>query len=174
MSNGKAKAPRGALILLSGLPGSGKTTFARLLRERLGAHHVESDAIRRELFAEPKYESAEHTRVFGLVERRAAAALEAGEPAIVDATNLTNRDRKRFVRLAHRAGVPLVAVRIVAPEATIRERLAQPREGWSEANERVFELMRDRPQPFRQPAVVVDTRFDLEASLELVCALASS
>lgn len=171
MSNGKTKRPFSALILLSGLPGAGKTTFAHRLREKLDAEHVESDAIRRALAAAPRYDHREHARVFGTAERELRAAFEAGRPVIFDATNLTTRDRRRFLRLAHQCDVRVVAVRLVAPEATIRERLAQPREGWSQATVEVFEQMRSRPQPFRQPVVVADTRFDLRPTIDLVCAL---
>lgn len=171
MSNSKEKSPPGALVLLSGLPGAGKTTFAQTLAERLPHVHVESDAIRRALFAEPAYAPSEHAHVFGAAERHAAEALRKGEVVVLDATNLTTRDRRRFLRLAARTGAPLVAVRLVAPEATIRERLSRPREGWSQADLRVYEMMAGRAQGFTIPVVVVDTRFPLRPSIELVARL---
>ncbi|MCC6381013.1 MAG: ATP-binding protein [Dehalococcoidia bacterium] len=158
----------GALVLLSGYPGAGKTTFARALCARTGAAHLESDAIRREIAPQPAYTPAEHGRVFAQVEGRAEALLGAGRPVVVDATNLLGKDRRRFVRLARRLGVPFLAVRLVAPEEEIRRRLRRPRAGASQADGRVFDLMRGRAQPFTVPLVVVDTRFGLEPSLALV------
>lgn len=174
MSNGKTPRPTAALILLSGLPASGKTTFARAIAARTGARHVESDAVRRALFPAPRYVAKEHRRVFDAVERQARAALRAGRPAVVDATNLTVEDRRRFALLAQRRGVPLVAVRMVAPEAVLRARLAVPRDGWSQADARVLDEMRGRPQPFTLPVVVIDSRFDIVPSVELVLRLAGS
>lgn len=160
-----------ALILLSGLPGAGKTTFARALAEVLAFDHIESDAIRRGLAPQPAYTPEENGIVFATVEQRARTALEAGRHAVVDATNLSTRDRKRFFRLARALDATVIAVRLTAPETTIRERLANPREGFSQAGPEVYDLMRNRPQQFAIPAVVVDTRFPLGPAIDLVLRL---
>ena len=161
-----------ALILLSGLPGTGKTTFAHKLAERLPFEHVESDAIRRSIAEPPTYSSDESGAVFHKAEEIAARALADGRHALIDATNLSNRDRKRFVRLADRTGATFIAVRLTAPDLVIRERLANPRDGWSQAGLAVYEMMRGRGQPFPMPALVVDTRFEIAPALELVARLA--
>ena len=171
MSNGNLPSSNHALILLSGLPGTGKTTFARTLASVLSFEHIESDAIRRNMAAHPLYTSAENAAVFARAEALAAAALAAGRIALVDSTALTNRDRKRFVRLALRSAVPLIAVRITAPDAVIRARLARPREGFSQATLEIYERMRTRPQLFPMPALVVDTRFPLQPAIDLLLRL---
>ena len=171
MTGGNLTSRRPTLILLSGLPGTGKTTFARALSERLAFEHVESDAIRRGLAPHPRYTSGESGAVFARAEASARAALTAGRHALLDATNLTQRDRKRFVRLAETLQAPIVAVRVTAPEATIRARLHPPREGFSQAGVDIYELMRDRGQPFPFPVVVIDTRFPLEPGIDLVLRL---
>ena len=160
-----------AMVILSGLPGSGKTTFALALVAASGAAHLESDAIRRELFPAPAYLPAEHARVFRAMESRAARAIADGRDVIIDATNLVASDRRRFLRSAEEHSANVVFVRLTATEDVMRGRLAVPREGWSRADVRVYEMMRDRPRPFRAPCVVVDSRFDLGPAVDLVARL---
>jgi len=171
MSNGNFIPPNHALILLSGLPGAGKTTFARALAGVLSFEHIESDAIRREMIAHPLYTSAENAAVFARAEALAASALRAGRIALLDSTALTNRDRKRFVRLAASAEAQLIGLRLTAPDEVIRARLAHPREGFSQATVAIYERMRARPEPFPVPAIVVDTRFSLQPAIDLLLRL---
>lgn len=171
MPSGNFRPTGPALILLSGLPGAGKTTFAHALADALEFTHVESDALRRALSATPLYTAGESAAVFAQAERLAATALEAGRHALVDATNLSNRDRKRFLRLADRTAATLVAVRITVPEDVIRERLATPRAGFSQATNAIYDLMRDRATRFTPPSIVVDTRYPLGPSIDLVLRL---
>lgn len=159
---------RPALVLLSGLPGAGKTTFALLLAERTGAAVVESDAVRHEIAVRPNYTRAESRSVFETVEVRARESLLTGSDVIIDATNLTRHDRARFVRLTRNVRARLVIVRLVAPYEILVERLEGPRAGSSEAGPGVLALMQSRPQAIAQPHVVVDTSFDIEPALSAV------
>ena len=111
------------------------------------------------------------TRALAYAEALAAEGLAEGRAVIVDATNLTRRDRRRFLRLGERAG-GVVAVRVTAPEEVVRRRLSRPREGFSQAGVEVFERMAGRAEPLEVPAVVVDTRFDLEPTVALIARLA--
>ena len=157
-----------ALVVLSGLPAAGKMTFAAAFAERFGARVLESDRVRRELFPERRYTSVENARVFAQIRERAAARLCEGGIVIIDATNVSRRDRSGFERLAQDRCARYVTVRLTAPESLLRARLATPRSGASEAGVAVYEGMRGRAEPFSTPCVHVDSRYDLGPSLVLV------
>ena len=148
------------MVLLSGLPGTGKTVLAGRISASLGAVHLESDAVRIELTPDPQFTRSENARVFSRLELRATRHLTAGKQVVLDATNLTEADRSRFLSLAERLDV--------VPDDIVRERLSHPREGFSQAGVDVFERMHSHPEPFSRPGVVVDTRFDLAPAIDLV------
>ncbi|HET7738307.1 MAG TPA: ATP-binding protein [Tepidiformaceae bacterium] len=171
MGNGNFSRREASLVLLSGMPGAGKTTFVRALADRVPCEHVESDAVRRGIAPRPTYSGEESGRVFGIVERKAGEGLKAGRTVVVDATNLRRADRKRFLRLAARHDATVIGVRVTAPETVIRERLGRPREGFSQADTAVYEMMLGRAQRFDGAELVVDTRYPIGPSVELLVGL---
>lgn len=148
-------APTPGLVVLMGYPGVGKSHCARLLASRLGAAHVASDHLRSRLFIAPTYADIENATIFKCVDALVDGLLADGHRVIVDATNLVARYRAASVGAAQRRRVPIVFVRVTADESAIRDRLAQRRlsrapDDHSDADERVYERMRDRP--FEAPA----------------------
>ena len=77
-----------AFVVVSGLPGTGKSHFCRKLAERIDLVILESDSMRKQLFPSPTYGKEESTQLFrachGLVEE----LLRKGISVALDATNL--------------------------------------------------------------------------------------
>jgi predicted kinase len=88
--------PRGRLVILCGIPGSGKTTIGRALGAKLGrCIHVETDAIRA-MLGKVEYTSPESKFVYDAATSVAEAALRHGYDAILVATF----PREEFRRMA--------------------------------------------------------------------------
>ena len=89
-----------------GLPGSGKSTYFA----RLGANPISSDAIRLQL-ADDENDQSIHARVFATVRYllRQRIALHR-DTTYIDATNLTRRDRKQFIKIARTHGCAIEAI----------------------------------------------------------------
>lgn len=85
------------IVLLVGLPGSGKSTWAA---GKTGV--LSSDALR-ELLADDPDNQTIHARVFRVLRDLLKHRLELKRPVTyVDATNLSPYEREPYVKLAHR------------------------------------------------------------------------
>lgn len=88
---------RPKLILLVGIPGSGKTTYAKDYMERnCNTLHLSSDAIRKELYGDESIQG-DPVEVFSLMQKRAIEALNNGCDVLYDATNITRKDRSGII-----------------------------------------------------------------------------
>lgn len=84
------------LIMLVGLPGSGKTTYAAELMKE-GFHVHSSDAIREELYGDI-YDQDHNQSVFQVLHKRIKEDLRNGISCVYDATNLSMKRRIGFLR----------------------------------------------------------------------------
>ena len=94
------------LIILCGLPGSGKSHYAEEFKTIDDTFYNgntvihSSDAIREELFGDPSFQG-DNAKVFELMHKRVKADLQAGKTVIYDATNVTRKARRGAINLAH-------------------------------------------------------------------------
>ena len=85
------------LIMLCGLPGSGKSTYANDYAARNNnVVHLSSDAIRAELYGNESTQG-NPAEVFGVMQKRAIEALNNGQDVVYDATNITRKDRSGII-----------------------------------------------------------------------------
>lgn len=111
------------LVILSGLPGTGKTYFSKELSKRLSFVTLESDALRRILNPIPNHGKSESTRLFAAIHLLCERLIREGHSVIVDATNLSEKHRQHFYDIADRSGIKLVIVQVKAPSSLVKDRL---------------------------------------------------
>ena len=110
------------LIIMQGIPGSGKSRVARKLAKRLGASIVSADDLPGLYAADgfhPELLGEAHKRCFRLAVEHA----RAGHSVIVDNTNLTALEMAPYIALgaAYGYGVQIVRVRCPQPVAYARQ-----------------------------------------------------
>ena len=164
-----------ALVVLSGLPGSGKSCFAHRIAERTGLPLVSSDDVRRRLIATRTYSAGESALVYDTCRRIVEVALRAGGGAVVDATNLREQTRRDWKSLADRWEAVFALVMTHASQDVTSRRLAkrtiEPDPAHSEATYEVYERLRPTMQPTRLHHVDVDTEAGVEEAVDRVIAL---
>lgn len=133
-----------SLVVLIGISGAGKSTFARA---HFRTTQVLSSDFCRGLVADDENDQAATPAAFDVLHYLAATRLRAGRLTVVDATNVRREDRAKLVQLARDHDVLPVAVVLDVPEAVAVERNA------------------DRPDRDLPPGVIRRQRADLRRGL---------
>ncbi len=106
------------IVVLVGLPGSGKSTYL----ERLGITPLSSDALRQLLIDDATNQTI-HALVFRTIRYLVRQRLAIGRPVTyVDATHLTLRERRPYIRMAQRYGCRVEALFFDVPLEVCLER----------------------------------------------------
>lgn len=87
------------LILICGLSGSGKSTISKELAEKHNAIILSTDAIREEIYGNLECQDNPE-KIFGILRYRIRKNLENNRNIIVDATNLTVKNRRSIIHYA--------------------------------------------------------------------------
>lgn len=160
-----------ALVVVSGLPGTGKSYFSSKLAEKLPFVILESDALRRVLFSSPNYSPKESSRLFQAVHLLIERLLKKGISLILDATNLSERRREYLYSIADHLDSKLVLVRVEAPPQVVRGRLEtrlKDSGSKSDADWLVYQRMRFSVDRIQRKHYAVDTSRDVTPVLEKI------
>lgn len=162
------RAGRVRLVLVGGLPGSGKTTIAGRLADSLGAVLLSSDRVRKELadlvpevhayagYRQGIYTPVHTERTYGELLRRAGELLGRGESVVLDASWTDAGLRARAARVAGDAHAELVALRCEVADRVAAERIRSRGRTMSDADPVTAAAMAADAAPWPD-AVTLDT-----------------
>ena len=135
LATGLMQTVRPAIIIVSGLSGSGKSWLAKRLAACLPAIWIRSDIERKRLYAVPGNQRANDTVGGGIYSGDATrltydrllaltrGVVESRYVALVDATFLDVDQRRAFGELAKELSVPFRILRCEADESVLRDRV---------------------------------------------------
>jgi predicted kinase len=156
------------LVLTGGLPGTGKTSLAGALADRLGWTVLSSDRIRKELagitpeesaaapYGTGIYDGATTGRTYAELLKRAEALLAQGESVILDASWTASAHREAAAALAEHTYADLVTLRCSVPAETAADRMRDRTGGASDAGPDIAHAMAAAADPWPE-AHLIDT-----------------
>lgn len=156
------------LVLVGGLPGTGKSTLAGAVAGRLGYTVLDIDRIRKELAGLPAEASARAPYATGIYTpewtecayrellHRATALLARGESVIADASFTSGWQRTAAVTAAATVSADLVQLRCTASTELAARRLCTRGRGTSDADQAIAAQMEAAADPWPE-ATVMDT-----------------
>lgn len=169
-------------IAVRGLSGTGKSTLAAALAHKLGATHLQTDVVRRQLFpsAAPAtygqgcYTTAARRMVYDALLAQACERLVQRQSVIVDGTFLTTASRAMFAELASRRNAVLAVLACRCPLEVAADRIAvRTTAGASESDANIETLRRqvddEEPDPPGVLSREVDTTVPLACQVEAAC-----
>ncbi|HET8690043.1 MAG TPA: ATP-binding protein [Candidatus Saccharimonadales bacterium] len=114
------------LIVMTGLPGSGKSFFADQFAETFKAPLVSADKLRQVVAPNASYSREENEVVYKLAIVQLAEILKAQKTVIVDGVANSRTERAELNRLAKAAGYRQLIVWVQVDEASALHRSVQP------------------------------------------------
>ncbi len=106
---------KGKLLIFSGLPGSGKSTIAKLLAEKIGAVYLRIDTVENALREICKMQKVEGEG-YRLSYRIASDNLKVGSTVIADSVNPIELSRKEWTHIAKETNSESINIEFVCSD----------------------------------------------------------
>ena len=143
------------IVIVFGLPGSGKSYFASHLAGMINAEYINSDKVRRTMFDTRTYSKKEKLAVYNEMISQIGEAVKQHKNLVLDATFYKNDIREKFLNEAEdNDGIIFIEIR--AEEHLIRERLKRPRE-YSEADFKVYKKIKKQWEPLKANHLILQS-----------------
>jgi aminoglycoside phosphotransferase family enzyme/predicted kinase len=183
---GELESPskRPAVLMLAGLPGTGKSTLARSLAQQAHFHIFRSDVIRKELaeqahvsekavtFDEGIYERSWTQCTYAEMLNRAEQCWWTGERVLIDANFREEAQRQQFLQAAQHWGVPALLLHCQVPAEVARQRLQARHRDASDADWKIHQALAESWKPFAITTARFVHAIDTSGTAEQTAAIA--
>jgi len=146
------------VVIVTGLPGTGKSFFASHLAKKMHAAYINSDQVRKTMMPPGHYSLQDKRSVYDQMLAQVVALINQNKDVVLDASFYKSILREQFKK----ALTPVALVKfieITATEAIIKDRVRLPRKD-SEADFEVYKKIRAAWEPFLEPHLLLRSTND--------------
>ncbi len=179
ISNKYRKRPS-LVILLAGLPGTGKSTLARKLARRYRLEHISTDSVRKRIFRDVRrdhfgrgsYSNRQRMVVYDTIYYVVYTLLKHRVGCVLDGTFYQDRMRAKVGRICARFDAKFILVMVTCPDEIIKKRFEErekrERRTLSDADSKIYEKFRQLFEPTNLRHIKVDMGTNHDKILELI------
>lgn len=152
------------VIIIFGLPGSGKSYFASRFAKVINAAYINSDKVRKETFEKSVYSDLQKKAVYDKMLEQMKLSVKQNKNVVLDATFHKENTRKTFAEeMKDKGGISFIEIQ--ADENTIRERLKRPRP-YSDADFEVYKIISQQNEPLNEPHLILKSTDNINEMIQ--------
>jgi predicted kinase len=158
------------LIVMVGIPGAGKSSFAKSFATSFGAPFISHDRILQEIFDSPEHTKKEEIITAGVAEYMLDESLKTRQTVVYDGLSSTRSSRAEIVKKAKNAGYKTLIIWVQTDQATARKRLVLESKKRSVINPDQFEtfVKKFNPPQATESVVVISGKHTYSSQLKIV------
>jgi predicted kinase len=156
------------IIVICGLPGTGKTFLSNKLSPFVNATVLSTDKLRKELFKKPTYTPWERTLIYDILFLLAKYLHSSGVNCILDGTFNMEKSRTEVKELLNLTNDQIHIIECICPEDMIITRLLLRKDDYSDADVSIYLKMKKIYEPVRQKHISINTIKPIDKNLEKI------
>lgn len=137
------------IILVFGLPGTGKSYFSRQFTKEIDAAYLNTDVVRDGLNKRGQYDRQSKEQVYEELMKRLRAVVKNGLDVLVDGTFHKQERRARVRAIGLEYDHPVFLIELKTQEETVKKRLENKRY-YSESDFQMYQQIKQEWEPCRE------------------------
>jgi len=147
------------LIIVCGLPGTGKTTLAKRIADETKSFLLNTDIIRKKVIYDPDYTEREKEMIYNLLFEMAEKFLLTGKNVVLDGTFYKKELRERAKEIAKKTKNKFRIIEVVCSEEIVRKGMKERemKKTPSDADFEIYKRIKEKFESIGEKHLVLDT-----------------
>ncbi len=156
------------IVLICGLPGTGKTFLSNKLSQYINSTVLSTDKIRKELIQKPTYTPWERALIYDVLFLLAKYLHSSGINCILDGTFNMEKSRREIKDLLNLSNEQFFIIECICPEDLIITRLLLRKDDYSDATVSIYLKMKKIYEPVKQKHMSINTSRPIDKNIDRI------